>query len=71
MYLGEVSTRAPHLDSSYFNPDQKIVQTHYHYTAKKRRLPWSRPAYEAEFDKLEVPLPIPHPAIIAISIYNR
>ena len=70
--VGDISTRPPHLGSEYFNPSQQILQTHRYYSTKKSRFPWSRTMFRAEFDdKLEVPLPIPHPAIIAISVYNR
>ncbi|KAL3877445.1 hypothetical protein ACJMK2_035151 [Sinanodonta woodiana] len=68
---GDVQARAPHLDAAYFNPDQKIMPTSRFFTPRGRRFPWKPVNDEVYFDKLEIPLPIPHPAFIAVSIYNR
>ncbi|XP_052759604.1 uncharacterized protein LOC128202638 [Mya arenaria] len=68
---GEITTRAPSLDVSYFNPTESIVQTNHYRTLRRRVYPWSRPVEVTEFDKLQVPPPIPHPAVIAITVFNR
>ncbi|XP_045212309.2 uncharacterized protein LOC123563530 [Mercenaria mercenaria] len=68
---GDVSTRPPQLDVAYFNPTENLTQTQHYRTLRKKKYLWSRRKLEAEFIKMEIPLPIPHPAVIAMTIYNR
>ncbi|ESO83920.1 hypothetical protein LOTGIDRAFT_108137 [Lottia gigantea] len=55
----------PHNNPIYTQASRKLA------VKIEKRLPWKR-RYEGNvFDKLEIPLPIPHPVNIAIAIYNR
>ncbi|KAL4240910.1 hypothetical protein ACF0H5_001692 [Mactra antiquata] len=68
---GDVSTRPPQLDVAFFSPTENITQTHHYRTLRKKKYAWSRPRLETELGKMQIPLPIPHPAVIAMTIYNR
>ncbi|KAL5018538.1 hypothetical protein ScPMuIL_004260 [Solemya velum] len=67
---GEIHVRPPVLDSDYFNPSNEVLNSP-HLTSRDGLSPWKQPWQQSMFDKLELPLPIPHPAIIAVSVYNR
>ncbi|XP_067672611.1 uncharacterized protein [Haliotis asinina] len=67
----DITVKAPTLDSGYFNPSQKLIHTTRFGTPRDKSCPWKAVYEHKVFDKLEIPLPIPHPANIAIAIYNR
>ncbi|KAJ8317953.1 hypothetical protein KUTeg_003044 [Tegillarca granosa] len=66
---GEETVKAPHLDAEIFDPNH--VYTSRNHTPLSRSKPWKRMWKNQVFDKLQIPLPISHPASIALSIYNR
>ncbi|XP_069123650.1 uncharacterized protein [Argopecten irradians] len=68
---GEVSAKAPQMDLHFFDPSQVILQTTRYHTPRSRSKPWKPILKELQFDKLQIPLPIPHPVVIAVLIYNR
>ncbi|XP_033755704.1 uncharacterized protein LOC117338457 [Pecten maximus] len=68
---GEVSAKAPQMDLHFFDPSQVILQTTRYHTPRSRSKPWKPVWKELQFDKLQIPLPIPHPVVIAVLIYNR
>lgn len=67
----DVNIRPPFLDSGFFNPNQRLIPTARWDTPQERMCPWKHDHTPHVFDKLEIPLPIPHPASIALAIYNR
>lgn len=67
---GDVAVKRPETDIDIFNPSRVIHSTAF-FTKRGRSWPWKPQVKAASFDKLQIPLPIPHPASIAISIYNR
>ena len=67
---GDVTVKRPETDIDIFNPGRVIHSTAF-VTKRGRLWPWKPQVKAASFDKLQIPLPIPHPASIAISIYNR
>ena len=38
---------------------------------RSRSKPWKPRRRSVTFDQLQIPLPLPHPGVIALSIYNR
>ncbi|XP_041363220.1 uncharacterized protein LOC121378908 [Gigantopelta aegis] len=67
----EITVKSPSLDPGYFNPNQKLVHSTHLGTPREKLCPWKTFYEHKVFDKLEIPLPIPHPTNIAVSIYNR
>ncbi|CAG5132948.1 unnamed protein product, partial [Candidula unifasciata] len=69
---GDVSIQAPYLDVTYFDPRKKQnIGSLSTSTPRSQGCARKIAGQPLELDKLEVPLPIPHPANIAIAIYNR
>ncbi|KAH9503986.1 hypothetical protein Btru_067491 [Bulinus truncatus] len=68
---GEVTGQPPFLEVGYFDPSQKHHVTTLQSSSLKVGCRGDKRDNLAEFDRLEVALPIPHPAHIAIAIYNR
>ncbi|CAG2236384.1 unnamed protein product [Mytilus edulis] len=68
---GDVAVKRPSADLDIFNPSRVIHATAAFATRRPRSWPWKQDRKAATFDKLQIPLPIQHPASIAISIYNR
>lgn len=69
--VADVNIRPPFLDSGFFNPNQRLIPTARWDTPRERMCPWKQDHVPHVFDKLEIPLPVPHPASIALAIYNR
>ncbi|CAG2216790.1 unnamed protein product [Mytilus edulis] len=69
--LGDVAVKRLSADLYIFNPSRVIYATAAFATRRPRSWPWKQDRKAATFDKLQIPLPIQHPASIAISIYNR
>ncbi|CAI9722776.1 Hypothetical predicted protein [Octopus vulgaris] len=67
----DVSIRPPFLDCGIFNPNQHLIPTARWDTPREKMCPWKKDHMPHVFDKLQIPLPIPHPASIALAIYNR
>ncbi|CAG2190551.1 unnamed protein product [Mytilus edulis] len=67
---GDVAVKRPSADLDIFNPSRVIHATAAFATRRPRSWPWKQDRKAATFDKLQIPLPIQHPASIAISIYN-
>ncbi|XP_056019360.1 uncharacterized protein LOC125672084 isoform X3 [Ostrea edulis] len=68
---GDMVARAPSLDLNYFDPNKVIIYTTRHQLSRSRSKPWKPRRRSVTFDQLQIPLPLPHPAVIALSIYNR
>lgn len=81
---GNIQIHSPYLEVSAFNPRSKMSQTgktqeklvrdsetNSSNTKKKMWMPWKKHLKPYSPDKLVIPLPVPHPAHIAITIYNR
>ncbi|XP_022314520.2 uncharacterized protein LOC111119021 isoform X2 [Crassostrea virginica] len=68
---GDVVARAPSLDQNYFDPNKVIIYTTRYQTSRSRSKPWKPRRRSVTFDQLQIPLPLPHPGVIALSIYNR
>ncbi|RUS83688.1 hypothetical protein EGW08_008536, partial [Elysia chlorotica] len=70
---GDIDVQAPSLDVLYFDPTKQqgsgMVRTSSLRLGKCSRHRGGK--HLSDFDKLLVPLPIPHPASIAVAIYNR
>ncbi|GFS15145.1 Gmk_2 protein [Elysia marginata] len=70
---GDINVQAPTLDASYFDPNKQQSGS----AARTASLGGGRCSRSrrgkqlSTYDKLQVPLPIPHPASIAVAIYNR
>ncbi|XP_013411124.1 uncharacterized protein LOC106174227 isoform X2 [Lingula anatina] len=70
---GEINVEAPTLDIVTFDPNA-YGENYSTFVDNRRwrRKPWKRaPVAHGSGQKLEIPLPVPHPANIAIMIYNR
>ncbi|XP_076309082.1 uncharacterized protein LOC143224723 isoform X2 [Tachypleus tridentatus] len=73
---GNIQVPAPYLDIVIFNPIRTIMNTT-HKSSKQRKslrqwkYPWKHPRKEFRPEKLLIPLPISHPAQIAVIIFNR
>ncbi|XP_062594006.1 uncharacterized protein LOC134255480 isoform X1 [Saccostrea cucullata] len=67
----DVVARAPSLDLNYFDPNKVIIYTTRYKLSRSRSKPWKPKRRSVTFDQLQIPLPLPHPAVIALSIYNR
>ncbi|XP_052685923.1 uncharacterized protein LOC128165435 isoform X5 [Crassostrea angulata] len=67
----EVVARAPSLDQNYFDPNKVIIYTTRYQMMRSRSKPWKPRRRNVTFDQLQIPLPLPHPGVIALSIYNR
>ncbi|CAL1542802.1 unnamed protein product [Lymnaea stagnalis] len=69
---GEVNVQSPNLEVAFFDPSQKhSISTMHSLSLKSIGCRGAKGDNFVEFDKLEVALPIPHPAYVAIAIYNR
>uniref|UniRef100_T1J1W8 Uncharacterized protein n=1 Tax=Strigamia maritima TaxID=126957 RepID=T1J1W8_STRMM len=69
---GNIQVHTPFLDISTFNPlSKKTSTTRNKSTDKKSRRPWKRRYTPYSAEKLWIPLPIPHPGLIAVIIHNR
>ncbi|KAK9508814.1 hypothetical protein O3M35_006279 [Rhynocoris fuscipes] len=79
-----IQVHSPFLDVSSFNPRYRLPHTKARDTNSNvsnvqttlgknwgKKCPWKRPEHSYNAEKLVIPLPIPHPAQIAIIIHNR
>lgn len=82
---GNIHINSPYLEVSTFNPRSKMLATEKKIDKKELRslvssslssksqiqMPWKKTHSPYLPDKVTIPLPIPHPAHIACTIYNR
>ncbi|KAB0793481.1 hypothetical protein PPYR_13101 [Photinus pyralis] len=83
---GNIQVHSPYLEVSAFNPRSKWSATGKKVEKNESKsalgslkegtrisllMPWKKQLHPCMPDKLVIPLPIPHPAHIAITIYNR
>nr|CAH7734906.1 unnamed protein product [Callosobruchus chinensis] len=84
---GNIQVHSPYLDVSAFNPRSKVSATGKKADKKVESttalgslkvnsrttlwMPWKKRSRPFSPDKMVIPLPIPHPAHIAVTIYNR
>uniref|UniRef100_A0A6P7GE45 Uncharacterized protein LOC114337028 n=1 Tax=Diabrotica virgifera virgifera TaxID=50390 RepID=A0A6P7GE45_DIAVI len=84
---GNIQVHSPYLDVSAFNPRSKLTATGKKAEKAEDTsaalgslktncratlwMPWKKHSRPFSPDKMMIPLPIPHPAHIAVTIYNR
>jgi hypothetical protein len=71
---GDIDVDAPYLDPNLFCPLKTNVQyaEYLGLRHRERRRPWKKQLVMfKDIDKLEIPLPVPHPALVTVLIYNR
>ncbi|XP_074027506.1 uncharacterized protein isoform X2 [Leptinotarsa decemlineata] len=84
---GNIQVHSPYLDVSAFNPKSKLTATGKKADKAEEMsaamgslkanakttlwMPWKKHSRPYSPDKMVIPLPIPHPAHIAVTIYNR
>ncbi|XP_060522143.1 uncharacterized protein LOC132699446 isoform X2 [Cylas formicarius] len=83
---GNIQVHSPYLEVSAFNPRAKQSATgkkaekkmecatplgSFRNTRTTIWMPWKRNCHPYSPDKMIIPLPVPHPAQIAVTIYNR
>lgn len=87
MPRGNIQVHSPYLEVSAFNPRSKLTATGKKAEKRMEsssalnslrstrttslRMPWKKTTKPYSPDKLLIPLPVPHPTHIAVTIYNR
>ncbi|XP_046394390.1 uncharacterized protein LOC124162073 isoform X1 [Ischnura elegans] len=69
---GNIQVHSPYLEVAAFNPRSRLSATGHKIEKRGHSWqPWKRKSLPYSGEKLLIPLPVPHPAHITVSIHNR
>ncbi|KAG8229642.1 hypothetical protein J437_LFUL015593 [Ladona fulva] len=69
---GNIQVHSPYLEVAAFNPRSRLSATGLKIEKRGHSWqPWKRKSLPYSAEKLLIPLPVPHPAYIAVAIHNR